>query len=56
VGWFGGAANSNGNHSGVGGVIRINDFFEYKWTFNYGPITNTRVELLGVWATLILAS
>jgi ribonuclease HI len=28
----------------------------YKWTFNCGPDTNTRAELLGVWATLHLAS
>jgi hypothetical protein len=28
----------------------------FKWTFNCGPGTNTRAELLGVWETLILAS
>jgi ribonuclease HI len=26
------------------------------WTFNCGPGTNTRAELLGAWATLFLAS
>jgi ribonuclease HI len=27
-----------------------------RWTFNCGPGTNTRAELLGAWATLFLAS
>jgi ribonuclease HI len=37
-------------------VIRINDKYVYKWTYNCGPGTNTRAELLGVWATLSLTT
>ena len=36
-------------------MIRINDKYVYKWTYNCGPGTNTREELLGVWDTLSLA-
>jgi ribonuclease HI len=56
VGWFDGAALSLGQNSGVGGVIRISEHRCYKWIFNCGPGTNTRVELLGAWALLTLAS
>ena len=38
------------------GMIKISDKTSYKWTFNCGPGPNTRAELLGVWATLILAT
>jgi ribonuclease HI len=37
-------------------LIRITKNSIYKWTFNCGPGTNTRAELLGAWATLYLAS
>jgi ribonuclease HI len=56
VGWFDGASQSNGQLSGVGGVIRYNEQISYKWTFNCGEGTNTKAELLGAWATLTLAS
>jgi ribonuclease HI len=56
TGWFDGATHSNGSQSGAGGLIRISQNSFYKWTFNCGPGTNTRAELLGVWATLYLAS
>jgi len=55
VGWLDGAMLSNGHQSGVGGLIRLNDKTIYKWTYNCGPSTNTREELLGVWDTLSLA-
>jgi len=48
MGWFDGVALSNGLQSGAGGMIKINDNTIYKWTFNSGPGTNTRDELLGV--------
>jgi hypothetical protein len=48
TGWFNGGAQLNGQQSGVGGVLRINDHFAYKWTLNCGPSSNTRVELLDV--------
>jgi ribonuclease HI len=47
---------SNGSQSGAGGLIKISQNTFYKWTFNCGPGTNTRAELLGAWATLYLAS
>jgi hypothetical protein len=56
TGWFDGATQRNGNISGAGGLIRLNKHNIYRWTFNCGPGTNTRVELLGAWATLHLAS
>jgi len=54
--WFDGAAQSDGLQSGVGGLLRISKKSYYRYTFNCGPGTNTREELLGVWATLHLAS
>jgi ribonuclease HI len=42
--------------SGVGGVIHISPNTLCRWTFNCGQGTNTRAELLGAWATLLLAS
>jgi len=55
IGWFDGVAQQNGQNSGVGGVIRVSEHRIYKWTFNCGHGTNTRAELLGVWALLTLA-
>jgi len=54
--WFDGAACTDGTLSGVGGLIKTTHNTFYKWTFNCGPCTNTREELLGAWATLYLAS
>jgi ribonuclease HI len=56
IGWFDGAAQQNGEQSGAGGVIKISDHSTYKWTLNCGHGTNTRAELMGVWALLTLAS
>jgi hypothetical protein len=56
TGWFDRAAQLHGQLSGARGVIRINKHTVFKWTFNCGLGTNTRVELLGVWALLTLAS
>jgi ribonuclease HI len=56
TGWFDGATQSNGKKSGVGGVLKINEHSTINWTFNFGSGTNKRKELLGVWATLTLAS
>jgi ribonuclease HI len=53
--WFDGAAQANGILSGVGGIIKISGNTIYRWTFNCGMGTNTRAELLGVWASLSLA-
>jgi hypothetical protein len=51
-GCFDGAAQQ----SGVGGVLKINEHLAYKWTLNCGQGTNTKAKLMGVWATLTLAS
>jgi ribonuclease HI len=55
VGWFDGATQLNGELSGVGGVVKLNEHTVYRWTLNYGGGTNTRVELLGAWDVLSLA-
>jgi ribonuclease HI len=54
--WFDRAAQQNGTLCGVGEVLKIDDHTEYRWTLNCGRGTNSRVELLGAWATLILAT
>jgi ribonuclease HI len=56
VGWFDGETQSIGQQSGAGGVIRNFDHSIYKRTFNCGVGTNTRAQLLVVWATLTLAT
>jgi ribonuclease HI len=54
-GWFDGTTQRNDTLSGAGGLIRLTENSIYKWTFSCGSGTNTRAELLGVWATLHLA-
>jgi len=54
-GWFDGATQHSGALCGAGGLIRLTENSIYKWTFSCGPGTNTRVELLGAWASLLLA-
>jgi ribonuclease HI len=56
IGWFDREAQSSGNNCGAGGHIRINGYISYKWYLNCGSRTNTKEELLGVWALLTLAS
>jgi len=48
------ATHSNGKCCGAGGVIKTYDISVYGWFFNCREGTNTKVELLGVWATLLL--
>jgi hypothetical protein len=55
-GWFDGAALTNGGLSGIGGVLWLNEHSTINWTLNCGPRKNTREKLLGVWATLTIAS
>lgn len=55
-GWFDGTTHSNRLQSGAGGLLRLSENSYYKWTFNCGPGTNTRAELLGVLATLNLTA
>jgi len=41
---------------GPGGVIRTFDSLIYIWYLNSGEGTNTKAELLGIWATLTFSS
>jgi hypothetical protein len=53
--WFDGAAQSQGLLSRAGGIIKTIGNSTYRWTLNCGQGTNTREELLGLWASLTLA-
>jgi hypothetical protein len=53
--WFDGAAQRDGSWCGAGGVLKTMDATVIKWTFNCSRGSNTRVKLLGAWATLMLA-
>jgi hypothetical protein len=54
--WFDGATQRDGSLCGAGGVIKTLDATVIRWTFNCGRGTNTRAELLGAWATIMLAN
>jgi ribonuclease HI len=56
VACFDGATQSNGKQCGARGVIKTSNLSFHRWIFNCGEGTNTREELLGVWATLTLAT
>jgi ribonuclease HI len=53
--WFDGVSQQQGFLSGAGGVIKLDVHREYRWILNCGKGTNTRAELMGAWATLVLA-
>jgi ribonuclease HI len=53
--WFDGATNWKAVLCGAGGVIKTMDTSVIKWTLNCGRGTNSKAELLGAWATLLLA-
>jgi ribonuclease HI len=55
IAWFDGATQLDGSRCGAGGHISINAQTSYRWTLNGGQGTNTKAELLGAWASLILA-
>jgi ribonuclease HI len=55
IAWFDGAAQLDGSLCGAGGHIFISSHTSYRWTLNGGQGTNTKAELLGAWASLILA-
>jgi len=54
IGWFDGDAKKNGEQSGAGGVIKLNEHSVYRWTLNCGGGSNTRAELLCSWVSLTL--
>jgi hypothetical protein len=51
--WFDGASQHNGNLCGAGGVIKLNNLVEYRWTLNCISGTNSKAELMGAWASII---
>jgi len=53
--WFGGASQHNGYMCEVGAVIQINNLVEYRWTLSYISSTNYKEELMGAWASIVLA-
>jgi ribonuclease HI len=53
---FDGAAQSNGLCCGAGGTFKTHPSRITKWFINCGAGTNTKAELLGLWASLTLAS
>jgi ribonuclease HI len=56
VAWFDGASQQGGALCGAGGKIVLNPHTCIRWTLNCGQGTNTKAELLGAWASLVLAS
>jgi ribonuclease HI len=50
------AARSNGLCCGAGGFFKAHPSRITKWFLNCGPGTNTKAELMGLWASLLLAS
>jgi ribonuclease HI len=56
VAYFDGVAQSDGRCSGAGGIIKWSTTTGYKWHPNCGEGTNTKEELMGLWATLFIAN
>jgi hypothetical protein len=56
IAFFDGAARSDRSSCGAGGVIKTTDNIVYRWFFNCGGGTNSKAELLGIWASLTLAN
>jgi len=53
---FDGAALSNGLCCGAGGTFKSHPSRITKWFLNCGAGSNTKAELMGLWASLFLAS
>jgi ribonuclease HI len=53
---FDGAAQSNGLCCGAGGTFKSHPSRVTKWFINCGAGSNTKAELMGLWATLTLAT
>jgi ribonuclease HI len=53
---FDGAAQSNGLCCGAGGTFKSHPSRITKWFLNCGAGSNTKAELMGLWASLTLAS
>jgi hypothetical protein len=55
VAWFDGTAQQGGALCGAEGKIALNSHTCIHWTLNCGQGSNMKAELLGAWASLILA-
>jgi ribonuclease HI len=53
---FDDAAQSNGLCCGAGGIFKTHPSRITKWFINCGAGSNTKTELMGLWATLTLAT
>jgi ribonuclease HI len=53
---FDGATQSNGLCCGAGGIFKTHPSRITKWFINCGAGSNTKAELMGLWATLTLAT
>jgi ribonuclease HI len=53
---FDGIAQSNGICCGAGGTFKSHPSRTTKWFLNCGAGSNTKAELMGLWASLTLAS
>ena len=56
IAFFDGAVRSDQTSCGAVGVIKVYEILIYRWFFNCGGGTNSKVELLGIWASLFLAN
>jgi ribonuclease HI len=56
VAWFDGASQKGGTLCGAGGKIVLNSHSSIRWTLNCGFRSNTKADLVGAWASLVLAS
>jgi ribonuclease HI len=53
---FDGVTLSNGECCGAGGMIKTQTSKVIEWYINCGAGSNTKAELMGLWATLTLAT
>jgi ribonuclease HI len=56
VAFFDGATLSTGFCCGAGGTFKMHPEWTTKWYLCCGRGSNTKAELLGLWATLLIAS
>jgi ribonuclease HI len=56
IAFFDGAAQSSGSVCGAGGTFKTHPTRITNWFINCGAGTNTKAELMGLWATLTLAA
>jgi len=55
MGYFDGASQQKDTNFGVGGVLYLRDSSQLQWIINIGSGSNTKGELVGLWALLYLS-